>query len=232
MRRYAPQATAPSGRRPQTTAPLSPEEETNSRIAPTTSPRYSALVGTGRPHRKSWDIDWAVHFLTFSTFQRQPFFAGQHAPHWYMDVLATARCRTPFHLFAYVIMPEHVHVVLQPPPGVAMRRVLWQLKRPMTARVLTWVRDHHPTFLGRMADVQPSGKTTHRFWQRGGGYDRNLRSASDVHEKIKYIHENPVRRGLVERPEDWRFSSAREWITEEPGPVPIDWDDLPEPDAR
>ncbi|KKM07360.1 hypothetical protein LCGC14_1734700 [marine sediment metagenome] len=187
---------------------------------------------SARIHRKSWDNDWDVHALTFSTFRRQPFFPGRHASEWFLQTLAIARRRCLFHLFAYVIMPEHIHLVLQPLPGVAMRTVLWQLKRPMTDRALTWVRQYHPEFLARMADVQPTGKVTYRFWQRGGGYDRNLRSASDVHEKIGYIHNNPVRRGLVSRPEEWPHSSAADWILQKPGPVPIDWDCLPEPEVR
>ena len=142
----------------------------------------------------------------------------------------SARRQCPFHLFAYVIMPEHVHLVLQPLPGVKMRTVLWRLKHPVTSRALEWVKEHHRDFLRRMTDAQPSGKTTHRFWQRGGGYDRNLRSASDVHEKIGYIHDNPVRRGLVERAQDWSWSSATDWILQRPGPVVIDWDRLPEPE--
>jgi len=185
-----------------------------------------------RLHRKSLDIDRDVHCLTFSTFQRQPFFSGKRPPGWFLEVLAKARLRCPLHLFAYVVMPEHVHLVLQPAPGVTMRSVLWQLKRPMTTHVVTWVRTHRPEFLRQMADTQSSGETTHRFWQRGGGYDRNLRSASDVHEKIRYIHANPVRRSLVENPEDHPFSSGNEWITGQPGPVPIDWEHIPEPELR
>ena len=78
-----------------------------------------------------------------------------------------------------------------------------------------------------MADVQPSGKVTHRFWLRGGGYDRNLRSVSDVHEKIQYIHANPVRRGLVVNPEDWLWSSARAWLCNVDEPIGIDRDSVP-----
>ena len=54
--------------------------------------------------------------------------------------------------------------------------------------------------------VGPHGKPI--FWQRGGGHDRNLRSDDDMREKIAYIHMNPVRRGLVEKPTDWDWSSA------------------------
>ena len=127
-----------------------------------------------RIHRKSWDNDWDAHFLTFSTFRRQPFFPGHHAADWFLQTLAAARERCGFHLFAYVVMPEHVHLALHPLPGVTMRKILWHLKRPMTTRVQSWVRRHQPDFLARMADTQPSGKVTYRFWQRGGGYDRNV----------------------------------------------------------
>jgi len=189
-------------------------------------------MGTGRLHRKAWDNDWDIHSLSFSTFHQLPLFPGVRSARWFLETLAEARRKCPFRLFAYVIMPEHVHLVLQPVPGVAMRTVLWRVKRPVTERALAWVKQHRPDFLPRVADVQPSGKVTYRFWQRGGGYDRNLRSASDVHEKIAYIHDNPVRRGLVPQAEAWPYSSAADWIVRTPGPVPIDWEYVPEPEAR
>jgi len=53
-----------------------------------------------------------------------------------------------------------------------------------------------------------SGLPSYRFWQRGGGYDRNLVSKQAVLNSIEYIHNNPVRKGLVKSPEDWNWSSA------------------------
>jgi len=47
------------------------------------------------------------------------------------------------------------------------------------------------------------------FWQPGGGYDRNIRKAKTAWASVAYIHDNPVRRGLVRRPEDWEWSSAK-----------------------
>jgi putative transposase len=78
-----------------------------------------------------------------------------------------------------------------------------------------------------MADVQPSGKCSHRFWQRGGGYDRNIRTVKEMHEKIAYIHANPVRRGLVERVADWPWSSWRAWDEGIDDPLSIDRESLP-----
>ncbi|MBN1943055.1 MAG: transposase [Phycisphaerae bacterium] len=170
--------------------------------------------------------------MTFSTFRRQAFFPGRMTARWYQEMIACARETCPFYLFAYVIMPEHVHLVLQPLPGVTMRRILWHLKKPMTDKVIECVKTHQPSFLTRLADRRPSGNIVHRFWMRGGGYDRNLRSSNDVHEKIGYVHGNPVRRGLVECPEEWPYSSASDWILDKPGPVPIDWNHIPDPELR
>jgi putative transposase len=70
------------------------------------------------------------------------------------------------------------------------------------------VKASAPAFLAQMRDTEPNGKTQHRFWQRGGGYDRNLVRDTTVHRTIDYIHANPVRRGLAVLPEDWPWSSA------------------------
>jgi len=81
--------------------------------------------------------------------------------------------------------------------------------------------------LREMADIAPDGQASYRFWQRGGGYDRNLWSPEEIHEKIHYIHANPVRRGLVVRPEDWPWSSYATWMNVGEPVVPIDKQSVP-----
>jgi putative transposase len=100
------------------------------------------------------------------------------------------------------------------------------MKAPVAKRAVLWVRANAPDFLGCMEDRQPNGQSHYRFWQRGGGYDRNLRTAEDVREKIRYIHANPIRRGLVTVADDWHWSSYRAWQTGEDVPLPIDRDTL------
>jgi putative transposase len=150
---------------------------------------------TGEIHRrtcKRWDDRWEAHFVTFSCFGRQPFFLGRQSPGWFLDSVSAARERGLFELWAYVVMPEHAHLVILPAEGVAIRTILYEVKRPVGMRCIKWVKANSPKFLGRMSHVRGDGKTIHRFWQFGGGYDRNLRSAHDVHEKINYCHDNPV----------------------------------------
>lgn len=61
-----------------------------------------------------------------------------------------------------------------------------------------------------------------RFWQDGGGYDRNYWSTDEIWNQVNYIHNNPVRRELVDSVTDWKWSSAKDWILDVDGPLKID----------
>lgn len=96
--------------------------------------------------------------------------------------------------------------------------VLRTLKTGLAKRVIARWRELDATVLGKITDQRGIA----RFWLRGGGYDRNVFSAKEIEEKIAYIHANPVRRGLVERPEDWVWSSVRWWQGRREGELPCD----------
>jgi putative transposase len=181
------------------------------------------------PHRKTckrYDVDAQAHCLTFSCFKQQPFLSRQRTCLWLAEALSAGREQGLYDLWGYVFMPEHVHLVLLPHPSVKISRILYAVKASVAQRALHWVRSERPAFLERMADRQPNGRCQYRFWQRGGGYDRNLRTEHDVREKINYIHANPLRRGLVTDPDDWPWSSYRAWRTGEDVPIPIDRESL------
>jgi putative transposase len=182
------------------------------------------------PHRKRckrWDILWSAHFLTFSCFKRQPFLAKDRPIGWFLDSIRRARHEHPFDLWGFVIMPEHAHLLIWPHEGVKISPLLKSLKQPVSQKAVHWVEQHTPHLLPKMLDLQPNGRQTHRFWQRGGGHDRNMRTTSEIHEKLHYIHNNPVKRELVKAPEDWPWSSARAWLTGEDEPLRIDRDSFP-----
>jgi putative transposase len=169
-----------------------------------------------------------AHFLTFSCFKRQPFLSRDRTCRWMAQSILKSLQKHAFHLWAYVLMPEHVHLVVWPTKVVYdTGRFLKSVKQPVAVRAVRFVRKHAPDFLSRMLDRQPNGDEHHRFWQRGGGYDRNLWTTAEVWEKIDYIHNNPVKRGLCERPEDWYWSSAVDFAGIQAGPVPLDWTHLP-----
>jgi putative transposase len=131
------------------------------------------------------------------------------ARRWLVEAIEEARARASFDLWAYVVMPEHAHVLLRPlDPSHGISDILWRIKRPVGRRAIAFLEREAPGWLSRLTVLHGNGTPERRFWQAGGGYDRNLVEPSTVWRVVEYIHRNPVRRGLVERPEDWEWSSA------------------------
>jgi putative transposase len=180
-----------------------------------------------RKRCKRYDTPWDAHYLTFSCFQRRAFLSRPRACQWLLDAIQAARVRRPFDLWAFVFMPEHAHFLIWPHEGVRISDILLAVKQPVAQRCIAWVKRNPPGFLGSIRDEQPNGEVSFRFWQRGGGYDRNLWSAREIHEKVRYIHNNPVRRELVARAEDWKWSSFRAWESGIDDLIPLDRNSVP-----
>jgi putative transposase len=111
-------------------------------------------------------------------------------------------------LWAFVFMPEHTHVILYPRrPCYDMAAILKAIKEPVGRRGVSYIAEHAPAWLPRI--TRQRGRRTERlFWQSGGGFDRNIWEPRVLMSMIDYLHLNPVRRGLVTRPSEWRWSSA------------------------
>jgi putative transposase len=105
--------------------------------------------------------------------------------------------------------------------------ILNSIKQSVSKRAVIRVRRNAPQFLPPMEDRQPSGTVHYRFWQRGGGYDRNVFEPAAAYEQIDYLHNNPVRRRLCGKPADWLWSSAADYAGIRAGPLRIDRASLP-----
>jgi len=170
-----------------------------------------------------------AHFATFSTFRRQPFLRSETACLWLAESLRRACTNHDMALWAYVFMPEHVHLIVRPRQTAAdISQFLKATKLGVAnnARRRYDLSDKADPAWERYLDIQPNGQVHFRFWQRGGGYDRNLFSPDEIMEKVNYIHANPVRRGLSAGPDDWRWSSSGDYSGLRCGPVPVEFLDL------
>ena len=168
-----------------------------------------------------------AHELTFTCFRNQPLLSKDRSRTWLVDAIELAKLQHSFHIWAYVIMPEHAHLLIWPTtPCYSVSKILASVKLSVTRKALTYVRKNSPAFLSRMKDLQPNGEIHYRFWQRGGGYDRNSTEPLAIWNQIIYIHANPVRRGLCRYPEDWMWSSAGLYAGLRDGPLSIDRDSL------
>src|SRR5438105_1062800 len=107
-----------------------------------------------------------------------------------------------------VFMPEHVHLLLYPRrPKYDTRIILKRIKGPVGRQAVQYLRACDSEWLSRIA-VKRGRRVEHRFWQAGGGFDRNVTEPATALTMIEYFHANPVRRGLVKTAEEWKWSSA------------------------
>jgi putative transposase len=132
------------------------------------------------------------------------------------------RQRWPVDLWGWVVMPDHVHLLIAPrQAGVAVGRFAGEVKEQTSRSAITWLEAYAPKWLSRIS-VREGRRTRRRFWQPGGGYDRNIDQIDTLYASLTYIHMNPVRRGLVSRPEDWQWSSAAWYVGMRPALVELD----------
>jgi len=143
------------------------------------------------------------HFITFSCYKRQPFLRTPEAKDTAVRLLEQTRQQQGLLIAAYVLMPEHIHLLTNEPAHATLATFL-QIFKQLTARKLK----------------SPDQK---QLWQRRY-YDFNVSSPEKYTEKIKYIHRNPVVRGLVAKPEEYPWSSFNHYATGEPGPIEIESD--------
>jgi len=185
-----------------------------------------------------YDEPGHAHGLTFCCYRRQPFLTRDRTRVWFCEAVAKACVKHDFAVWAYVVMPEHGHLLVCPRPrDYRIAAFCASVKVSVGRRAVAWVKGNAPGFLPRMTDAQPNGQVAHRFWQRGGGHDRNLFTPEAVRAQIDYLHLNPVRRGLCEQAVAWAWSSARDYDAADRGgrragsPLAIDFASLPGADG-
>jgi len=160
------------------------------------------------------------HFVTFCCYHRRRLLTTDESRRIFESALERVRLSFRLRVYGYVVMPEHVHLLLSEPQresssaGTAANEstggpfklsfglsgALKSLKQGVSRRLI--------------ADAE-------HFWQKRY-YDFNIRNYPQFVEKLRYIHRNPVRAGLCERPEDWEWSSFRHYATGCEGRVEIE----------
>jgi putative transposase len=153
------------------------------------------------------------HFLTCSCYHRQPWLASPQRRDLFLKILEEARQRFQFVVVGYVVMPDHIHLLISEPESGTPSTVMQVLKQRFAQSVL-----RRPRKNPAQGDLWP-GEQQH-VWQRRF-YDFNVWSERKRIEKLRYMHRNPVKEGLVLEPEHWEWSSYRSYAHQEPGKVKI-----------
>lgn len=147
-------------------------------------------------------------FVTFSCYRRLRSLNNPRAIEILIRHIDLARQKHKFKLFGYVVMPEHVHLVLHPPDNMKPGLVIREIKSRSAKK-----------YFKELPIGRPDAKRV--FWQRRC-YDHNCRTSPAVLEKIEYCHNNPVKRGLVDDPGEWKWSSYNWYQGKEDIPLCMD----------
>ena len=142
----------------------------------------------------------SLHFITFSCYHRLPYLSGPESKHVIETILERTRLRHEARVYAYVLMPEHVHLLINEPPNILLAQFLKSFKQT-TSRKLKGSRE--------------------QFWQ-DRYFDRNISGEEARSEVLQYIHRNPVKRGLVASPGQYEWSSYNHYATGVRGTVEIE----------
>jgi putative transposase len=159
---------------------------------------------------KRYNTPGDAHELTFTTYRRLTLLDNDRVRGELADAIMKAKDKHSFHLWAWVFMPEHVHLLIWPTEvPYSIGDILKSIKQPVGRLEITRAKKSDPERLKILATGLK--KNPYRFWQEGGGYDRNLSSKREIDNSFEYIHNNPVKSKLVETPDQWLWSSFREW---------------------
>ncbi|MCP4566537.1 MAG: hypothetical protein GY841_03020 [FCB group bacterium] len=160
---------------------------------------------------KHYDHDGRVRYVTFCIHNKIPLLTNIQ----YRDIVETTiNAVLKAHnvsLIAYVIMPEHVHLVVRPPLDAKLGYIIGEIKRQSSRLIHSILKTQDQRLLERLT-IRRNKKRRFVLWQRRC-FDHNCRSEESVWHKVDYCHNNPVRRGLVKNPGDWRWSSY--WLYHE-----------------
>jgi len=142
-----------------------------------------------------------LHFITFSCYRRKVKLGTGARREVVERALEQARRQYGFFVTGYVVMPEHVHLLVSEPEQALLSRAIQSLKQAVARRLA--LRSSEP------------------FWQ-ARYYDFNVFTEQKRIEKLRYMHRNPVKRGLVQHPKDWVWSSFTHYATGAEGIVEIE----------
>jgi putative transposase len=149
-----------------------------------TDPKTGRTVAKKR--RRRFDDENSPRELTFSCYHGYKFLARDRTREWFIGALEEARQKWPISLWAWVAMPEHVHLIVAPrSSNLRIGQFQGFVKERVARQSIRWLEQNAAHWLQRIT-VQEGSRVRHRFWQAGGGYDRNIESVDTLENDRLY----------------------------------------------
>ena len=162
------------------------------------------------PRRHIYDYPGAVHFVTFSTYQRRRFLDSPETRDIVLEVLQKCLLQHQCECCGFVLMPNHVHAIFHGPENFRISPFIQVWKKTSSYRIQQFFARELTKYRELCPEKCP-------IWQ-ASFYDFNIDSDKLLHEKLEYMHDNPVEAKLSEYPTAWNWSSARFYELKEAPP--------------
>ena len=153
--------------------------------------------------------DNGLYFVTLTVLLKIPIFTNSTYMNIIIENLKFYRKNQELKIFSYVIMDNHVHLILSHPENLT--KVLQNFKSYSAKKLISSLKnDSRDWILSLMNNFKSKYKkgSIYQFWQEGN-HPKKIVNIEMFNQKVEYIHHNPVRRGLVANAQDWIYSSAR-----------------------
>ena len=155
-----------------------------------------------------------LHFITSTTIEWIPLFTSDIHFRIFIDSLIFCQKNKDLKIYAYVILENHFHMIVA---GNNLSRTLQSLKRFTAQKIIKLAEKQGKVWLlNQFTFYKKRYKTQSRnqLWQEGFHPEFILNDKMLI-QKINYVHYNPVKRGYVDKPEHWKYSSARNFILDD-----------------
>jgi REP element-mobilizing transposase RayT len=163
-----------------------------------------------------------VYFVTFTIIDWLPIFINPEPTQILMDSMRYCIREKGLRINAYVIMPNHLHMIVfdRMFDNTRLQQALADLRKYTGRRLADYVDDNLPETLAKVIHRNDLADRDRQIWQPCW-HAEGLLNEHFWKEKMDYIHQNLVRKGYVQLPEHWRYSSAGYWLKQEVGDVPV-----------
>ncbi|CAN5130171.1 hypothetical protein BH23BAC3_BH23BAC3_33310 [soil metagenome] len=172
----------------------------------------------GRSRYKIYDSDYP-HFITSSVVEGYPIFSDPKAAEVLLNALKFLQIQRDTILYSYVIMENHIHLIVQ---SDELSKKIQAFKSWTARNIIEVFKDngnYYQLYKLKKARQHSHTDSIHQLWQQGF-HPKQIIGDKMMIQKIEYIHNNPVKRGFVDHAEDWRYSSARNYMGMK-GMIPI-----------
>jgi putative transposase len=172
------------------------------------------------PH---FHIEGHIYYITTVVYDRLPIFTCPSFITPLYDSLNYYRHKQEFKLLGYVIMPDHIHLILWPFGQATVSEIMRDYKKFTSRRI---IRQAEVEQMGAWTAAfeqagQQTGRSRNKVWQ-DSYWDVNIYTERFLRQKLNYVHRNPVRAGLVEMPEEYVYSSYRNYVNGEDWLIEVD----------